>query len=312
MELSSEAKPLDPPRQRVLIIDDDPLIASLVGSLLSDDPIELIFACGGEAGLIAAEQQQPDLILLDVEMPGVDGFEICRRLKSNRATVALPIVFLTGAASIEQKILGWELGAADYVLKPFEPAELRARVRSSLRTKALVDMLGRKALLDGLTGLYNRAYFDQRLAQSLAMHRRTGHPFACMLIDVDHFKSVNDRFGHPFGDRVLTGVGAALKSGCRQEDVVCRYGGEEFVVLTPGALRCGTGILAERLRVSVEQIPFSHEGQPVRVTCSIGVSDSTVQAPDDVVGSADRCLYQAKHAGRNRVVIAQEQQCVAA
>ncbi len=312
MVFLTEAQSRNPDLQCVLIIDDDPLIANLVGSLLSDDPIELIFACGGEAGLPAAARYQPDLILLDVEMPGVNGFEICRRLKSDPATFALPIVFLTGAASIEQKVRGWDLGATDYVLKPFEPAELRARVRSSLRTKALVDMLSRKAMLDGLTGLFNRTYFDQRLAQNISLQQRGGGPFACMLIDVDHFKSINDQFGHPFGDRVLTCVGAALKSGCRQEDLVCRYGGEEFVILTPGVLCSGACVLAERLRSSIEQIPLSHEGRQVRVTCSIGVSDTAVVAPDDVIGSADGCLYQAKNAGRNRVVVAGSPHCVAA
>jgi diguanylate cyclase (GGDEF)-like protein len=304
MDFLSEATSNEPDRQRVLIIDDDPLIGQLVGSLLSEDPIELIFACGGEAGLLAAEQQQPDLILLDVEMPGVDGFEICRRLKSNPATVALPIVFLTGAASIDEKIRGWDLGAADYVLKPFEPAELRARVRSSLRTKALVDMLGRKAMLDGLTGLYNRAYFDQRLAQNLSLVARGGHSFGCVLIDVDRFKSINDRFGHPFGDRVLRSVGTALTANCRKEDALCRYGGEEFVVLTHGTIRDGAPALAERLRSAIEQISLSHDGRRVQVTCSIGLSDTTTGPPGDIVATADACLYQAKQAGRNRVVIA--------
>ena len=304
MDSSPEANSRPPDCQRVLIIDDDPMIARLVGSLLAEDAIELISVCGGEAGLLAAEQHQPDLILLDVEMPGLDGFEICRRLKCNPATVALPIVFLTGAASIDKKICGWDLGAVDYVLKPFEPAELRARVRSSLRTKALVDMLSRKAMLDGLTGLYNRAYFDQRLAQNISLLARAGHPFGCMLIDIDHFKSINDRFGHPFGDRVLRSVGAALTAQCRTEDVVCRYGGEEFVVLTHGTIRNGATKLANRLRAAVEQIAFSHEARRVQVTCSIGVSDTTVSPPGEVVAAADACLYQAKHAGRNRVVVA--------
>jgi diguanylate cyclase (GGDEF)-like protein len=312
MDFSSEANSVDPQRQRVLIIDDDPLIAQLIGALLAEDPIEQIVACGGEAGLLAAEQHQPDLILLDVEMPGLDGFETCQRLKSNPATVALPIVFLTGAASIEQKIRGWDLGAVDYVLKPFEPAELRARVRSSLRTKALLDLLSRKAMIDGLTGMFNRAYFEQRLGQNLSMTARGGYSFGCLLIDVDHFKSINDRFGHPFGDRVLRNVGAALTANCRREDVVCRYGGEEFAVLTLGTIRDGASALAERLRTAVEQIAFSHGGRRVQVTCSVGVSDTTTGPPADIVACADQCLYKAKQAGRNRVVLASASAAAAA
>jgi diguanylate cyclase (GGDEF)-like protein len=311
MHFSSQPQVREPDRQRVLIIDDDPLIAKLVGALLAEDPIESITACSGEAGLLAAQQHQPDLILLDIEMPGLDGFETCRRLKSNPATVSLPIVFLTGAASIEEKIRGWDLGAVDYVLKPFEPAELRARVRSSLRTKALVDLLSRKAMLDGLTGLFNRAYFDQRLAQNLSLLARGGHPFGCVLIDIDHFKSINDRFGHPFGDRVLRSVGAALTANCRREHPVCRYGGEEFAILTQGTIRDGANVLAERLRTAVEQLAFSYESRRVQVTCSIGVSDTTMGPPADIVAAADACLYQAKQAGRNRVVVAKLNSAIA-
>jgi diguanylate cyclase (GGDEF)-like protein len=290
-------------RQRILLIDDDPLMAVLLESHLTDDPIDLLFACGGEAGLVAAAKHQPDLILLDVEMPELDGFEVCRRLKADPATSALQIVFLTGAASIEQKVRGWDLGAVDYVLKPFEPAELRARVRASLRTKALVDLLSRKAMLDGLTGLYNRAYFDRRLDESLALQTRGSCAFACLLVDIDHFKLINDRFGHPFGDRVLCGVAAAMSDTCRREDVLCRYGGEEFALLAPATVGGGAQKLAERLRAAVERIRFSHERERVRVTCSIGVGDTTGGPCGDIVATVDAALYDAKRAGRNRVVV---------
>jgi diguanylate cyclase (GGDEF)-like protein len=291
--------------QTLLIIDDSPDIHELVTLWLSEEPVEFFSCFTGSEGVNEAARLSPDLILLDVDMPDIDGFEVCRRLKADPSTASIPIVFLTGAASTEEKLCGLELGAVDYVTKPFDPAELRARVRSSLRTKALVDMLSRKAMLDGLTGLFNRAYFDQRLAQNLALVARGGDPFGCMLIDIDHFKSINDRFGHPFGDRVLRSVAAELASNCRQEDVVCRYGGEEFAILTPGQTVKGAQVLAERKRTAVEQISFLHEGRPVQVTCSIGVSDSTVSPANEVVSRADACLYQAKHAGRNRVVVAE-------
>jgi diguanylate cyclase (GGDEF)-like protein len=298
--------------QKLLIIDDSPDILELVTIWLAEEPLEF-FSCGtGSEGIAQAARLSPDLILLDVDMPDIDGFEVCRRLKSDPATAQIPIVFLTGASSTDEKLRGLEQGAVDYVTKPFEPAELRARVRISLRTKALVDMLSRTAMLDGLTGLFNRAYFDRRLDQNLSLLARGGMPFGCLLLDVDHFKSINDRFGHPFGDRVLKSIGSALTCGCRCEDVVCRYGGEEFVVLTATTIHGGIKALAERLRLAIEQILFSHEGQRVQVTCSIGGSDTTVGAPEKIVTRADQCLYHAKHTGRNRVVIDDLKPCTAA
>jgi diguanylate cyclase (GGDEF)-like protein len=292
--------------QKRLIIDDSSDIHELVTLWLAEEPLEFRSCGTGREGITEAARFSPDLILLDVDMPDINGFEVCRRLKADPATAAIPIVFLTGAASTDEKLHGLELGAVDYVTKPFDPAELRARVRISLRTKALVDMLSRTAMLDGLTGLFNRAYFDQRLTQSLALVARGGDPFGCILIDIDHFKSINDQFGHPFGDRVLRSVATALASDCRQEDVVCRYGGEEFAVLTPGQAIKGAAVLAERKRAAIEQLAFSHEGRPVRVTCSIGVTDSTVGPPDQILTIADACMYQAKRAGRNRLVVAGE------
>jgi diguanylate cyclase (GGDEF)-like protein len=298
--------------QKLLIIDDSPDVHELVTIWLAEEPLEFFSCFTGGQGITEAARVVPDLILLDVDLPDIDGFEVCKRLKADPASVWIPIVFLTGASSTDEKLRGLELGAVDYVTKPFDPAELRARVRISLRTKALVDMLNRTAMLDGLTGLFNRAYFEKRLAQGVAVAGRGGDPFACILIDIDHFKSINDRFGHPFGDRVLQSVAAELASNCRQEDVVCRYGGEEFVVLAPGQTIKGALVLAERKRTAIEKMNLSYEGRPVQVTCSIGVSDTTACPPHEVVASADACLYQAKRAGRNRVVVAATNPPVAA
>jgi len=298
--------------QKLLIIDDSPDIHELVTLWLAEEPLDFFSCATGIEGVKDAARISPDLILLDVDLPDIDGFEVCRRLKADPSTAQIPIVFLTGASSTDEKLRGLELGAFDYVTKPFDPAELRARVRTSLRIKALVDMLSRTAKLDGLTGLFNRAYFEQRLAQSLSLVARGGDAFACMLIDIDHFKSINDRFGHPFGDRVLRSVASELASNSRKEDVICRYGGEEFVALTPSQTVDGAKVLAERMRVAVEQKSFSHEGRPVRVTCSIGVSDTTLGPPSQVVAIADASLYQAKRAGRNRVMAAQAKDSIAA
>ena len=290
--------------QKVLVIDDSDAIHALLRARLSSEPIELHFASDGEQGLTAAATLLPDLILLDVDMPQPDGFEVCRRLKSDSRTMPIPVVFLTGASSTEEKIKGLELGATDYITKPFDPAELRARVKANLRTKYLMDLLQHKAMIDGLTGLWNRTYFETRLSSELSLARRTRQSLACVMLDLDHFKLVNDRYGHPFGDEVLRCVGQLLTEACRGEDVLCRYGGEEFVVLAPNTTSVQAAELAERIRSGVQAFTWRWQGSAVNVTCSLGVADLRHIPPPSVVELADAALYEAKNAGRNRVVVA--------
>jgi diguanylate cyclase (GGDEF)-like protein len=289
---------------KILLIDDCRSIHGLVRLRLRDEPVELQCAFDGESGLKLAQSIKPDLILLDVEMPEQDGFEVCRRLKADAATMSIPIIFLTGAGSTDQKIRGLELGAVDYVTKPFDPAELRARVRATLRTKYLMDLLSRKAMIDGLTGLWNRAYFDARLISDLSAAKRTGATLSCIMIDVDRFKQINDNHGHPFGDDVLRNIAQLLSDGCREEDTLCRYGGEEFAVLCPATSAEMAALLAERLRQAVQDMQIHRQGLVIPVTCSFGIADIHAAPPATVVEMADRALYEAKHTGRNRIVIA--------
>jgi diguanylate cyclase (GGDEF)-like protein len=293
-------------RQTVLVIDDSPLIHSLVRVRLEDEPVEVHFADSGRAGLEKAASMQPDLILLDVDMPEMDGFEACRRLKADPGTAAIPVVFLSGASTAQQKVQGLDLGAVDYVTKPFDPAELRARVRAALRTKYLMDLLAKRAMIDGLTGLWNRACFEQRLASELSLVRRSERPLACAMLDLDHFKRINDTHGHPFGDEVLRGVANVIQEACRAEDVPCRYGGEEFVLLLPNTALEGAVSLAERIRAAVSNTPFIFRRERVAVTCSIGIADNMRLAGSDtsLVDMADQALYRAKQDGRNRAVSA--------
>ena len=290
--------------QKVLIIDDSKPIHALLRARLAEEPIELHSAFDGESGLTAALNLCPDLILLDVDMPTPDGFEVCRRLKDDPVTMHIPVVFLTGMASTDQKIRGLELGALDYILKPFDPAELRARVRTSLRQKYLLDLLSKKAMIDGLTGLWNRSYFDQQLAAQLALYRRSGYTVSCIIGDVDQFKGINDTFGHPVGDEALRAIAQILQSNCRLEDIVCRYGGEEFAVICPNTAAIKAGILAERLRESIAGLTMSHRRTPIQLTCSFGVADPSSCPDRSMIDAADQALYQAKQTGRNRTAIA--------
>jgi PleD family two-component response regulator len=218
---------------RVLVIDDSPEIHQLLKVRLRGEGLVLLHATDPVEGLRLARSVVPDLILLDQDMPTMTGLEACRALKADPVTSHVPIVFLTGAASVTDRVAGLDAGAVDYIGKPFDPLELRARVRATLRTKRYQDLLMLRAQLDWLTGLRNRAYFDTRLADEVMAARRHGRLVSLILLDLDHFKSINDRFGHPFGDRVLQKVGDVLLDGARVTDAPCRYGGEEFgIVLT--------------------------------------------------------------------------------
>jgi diguanylate cyclase (GGDEF)-like protein len=286
---------------RVVIIDDSQPIHLLVRARLAGESLELFSADTGTAGLELVRRILPDLVLLDVEMPAPDGFEVCRQLKSDSATIGIPVIFLTGASSTQQKIKGLELGAIDYVTKPFDPAELRARVRAALRLKYLMDLLARKAQIDPLTGLWNRRFLDSRLDEAESLARRSGQPLSCVIADIDHFKSINDRFGHPFGDEVLRGVAGVMSDLVRTEDTLCRFGGEEFVLVLPNTPADGAVNLAERLREQVAGKAFQHKGTSVPVTASFGIAGYDPAATVPMLDRADQALYAAKKAGRNRV-----------
>jgi len=287
-------------KSKVLMIDDSKMMHLAVRARLVAESIEFHSAYDGTEGLHAARATKPDLILLDVEMPDQNGFDVCRLLKSDSSLSSIPVIFLTGMTATDDKIKGLDLGAVDYVTKPFDAAELQARVRACLRTKELLDLLAQRAMVDGLTGMWNRAYFDNRLASELAQVKRSGGALGCILADIDRFKSINDTHGHGFGDTVLRGVAQLMQNVSRTEDVVCRYGGEEFVILTPGVDMNGAVRLAERMRAAVEGHSFVHNTHRLQVTCSFGVSDASV-VETAIVEAADKAMYAAKTNGRNRV-----------
>jgi two-component system, cell cycle response regulator len=299
-----------PMTQTVLAIDDLPEIHQLLEVRLRPEALRLQHALTAEEGMEKALKLQPDLILLDLDMPEVSGFDLCQRLKLDPGTALIPIIFLTGTVDVETKVRCFDLGAIDYVTKPFHPEELRARVRAALRTKRYQDLLAVRTQLDALTGIWNRAYFDRRMFEEIAAAARYKRKVCLLMIDIDHFKSLNDAYGHPFGDQVLQGVGDALSSSLRTTDAACRYGGEEFAIVLSETGLDGGVVAADRMQKQLEALEFFPRGQQVRVTGSFGVastdqySDASKLSASALIDAADRALYAAKQAGRNRVCAA--------
>ena len=299
-----------PNPNRVLVIDDSEPIRKLVVTRLKREGLEIVGEADGQRGLARAIASPPDLILLDIDLPDVDGFEVCRQLKEHPATRDVPIIFLTGTTSTDAKVRGLDMGAVDYVTKPFDQVELRARVSAALRTKRLQDILEQQSFVDGLTGLWNRSYLDRRLESELNVAHRYGRPLGLVLVDIDHFKTVNDRFGHLFGDVALQGVAESLRAQARRSDIVARYGGEEFAVLLPDSSMSAAILCSERLRASIESRSCEAHGEPVTVTASLGVActqdlDGELRG-EDLIRAADVALYAAKDAGRNCVYLSEQ------
>ena len=302
--MSSEA------RARVLVADDSLVIRSVLRKQLEDYGHDVTEAVDGVEALRLVRERPPDIILLDVEMPNLDGHQVLAELRQHTETAEIPVVFLTGRSSTEDVVEGLRLGAHDYLAKPFEPAELLARVSAALRVKGLQDELRKRnaeleaiSRTDALTGLPNRRHLQERLASTAAASRRRQISMAVLMVDVDHFKSVNDRFGHEAGDIVLKEVAATLHSACRGEDVAGRWGGEEFLIVAEATMTEGAAILAERVRRAIAAAPVHLGDAALEVTASIGVAAGAGEV-DDLLRRADAALYDAKGSGRNRVVTA--------
>ena len=290
----------------VLLVDDSQFVHRLLEARLRSESIVLSSAEDGKAGLEIAQRDEPSLILLDLDMPVMDGFETLRELKEDPRTRDIPVIVLSGMNSSQDKVAAFDLGAIDFVTKPFELTELRARVRSSLRMSELLRMLAQKAHIDGLSGLYNRQYFDEKLSSEFNRTLRHGQSLSIAMIDIDHFKSVNDTYGHPAGDAVISGVANLIMRETRSIDIACRYGGEEFVIIMPETDPNQAQLMCERIRQGCEHLAWSRH--PARnITISVGVAgtgntDTVTITPEGWVEMADKNLYHAKQSGRNRVV----------
>ena len=291
----------------ILVIDDDQTNIKVIIDILKPPGLTVISARNGEMGIKRALFALPDLILLDVMMPGIDGFETCLRLKSEPATQGIPILFMTALNDEENKVKGFDAGGVDYITKPFGAREVVARVKTHLNLKRKQDLLERLVGIDGLTEIPNRRQFDTVLDKEWRRAQRTQTPLSLILLDIDYFKHFNDRYGHTAGDECLRKVARTLaRSVKRASDFVARYGGEEFAVILPGATIDQAVEVAEKIRENVESLHLCHAGSQVSdyVTLSLGVATlipNPETSPQNLIETADKALYRAKANGRNQV-----------
>jgi diguanylate cyclase (GGDEF)-like protein len=292
-------------KMRVLIVDDVPGNIKILAEILRDE-FEISVASNGKTALKLALSTMPDLILLDVVMPQMDGYEVCTKLKTDPETKEIPIIFVTGQNEDMDETKGLNLGAIDYVTKPAKPAILKARVRNHIETKRQRDILHNLSTIDGLTGIANRRQFDVILDQEWRRSVRGSLGMAIIMLDIDHFKKYNDHFGHGKGDECLINVATALKNSLmRSTDLMARYGGEEFAAILPQVEHQGAERIAEKMRSSIEslKIPHPKSGTSEYVTVSLGcatIIPTRGGSPKPLLESADKMLYSAKESGRNQ------------
>ncbi len=300
---------------RILVVDDHEDNIFILEQLLTRNDYRVDVARDGVEALERATETTPDLILLDINMPRMDGLEVCRRLKGEESLSNAAIILVSARTKEGDRVEGLDAGADDYISKPFSPKELLARVRAQLRLKGQQDQLRVSnqslkeiSIRDALTGLFNRGYLDARMEEEMARLERVRAPLSVAMVDIDHFKRVNDTRGHLCGDEVLRSVATAVVSSVRRCDVVARFGGEEFCVILPDADSHGARRVAERLRARIESETMSFAGESFNVTVSVGVAQfgERAQSKADLIALADEALYEAKNSGRNRVVIASE------
>jgi diguanylate cyclase (GGDEF)-like protein len=306
-------------KKRILVVDDHEDNVEVLRARLEARGYEVEGATNGQEALDTVSRWCPDLVLLDVMMPDMDGLEVVKRLKADKNLPFIPVIMQTALDSTERMVAGLEAGADDYVTKPINFQELEARVRSLLRIKKLQqevadrekelsqmnDKLLHISMTDGLTGVDNRRALEQRLHEMFEHSLRLHEPIACVMCDIDHFKKVNDTYGHAAGDAVLKQFAEILRDEAREIDRVGRYGGEEFLLLLPGTVLDSAVTFAERVRHRVEENTFSFEGGTLKRTVSLGVASwphPKIKGREGMLKAADDALYVAKEMGRNRVV----------
>ncbi|MDP6780103.1 MAG: diguanylate cyclase [Candidatus Latescibacteria bacterium] len=297
----------------ILVVDDDPAHLTFVRNALRDESCSVEATPDAEGALEFLDTNSADLLILDLNLPGKDGYEVLEAVRRHDEQQFVLIVLLSATDDLEAKVRGLDMGAIDYLVKPVHPEELAARVRTLLRIKQRGDdiyseyaRLSQLSLTDPLTDAYNRRALDRLLQARLAESARHREPVSCLMFDIDHFKDVNDNHGHQVGDIVLREIAGLAHDQCRQEDALVRYGGEEFLVILVHAEKKGACVFGERFREKVAAHVFAEDTHPVRITISAGVAthpeDNGAKDVEGMIATVDRRLYAAKNAGRNRVM----------
>ncbi|MBI4747579.1 MAG: PleD family two-component system response regulator [Acidobacteria bacterium] len=316
----------------ILIVDDNPINLDLLSGLLREHNYRVRAAINGRRALTAIRSCLPDLVMLDITMPEMDGYEVCRQIKADELTRDIPVIFISALDEVIDKVRAFEIGGVDYVTKPFQFGEVLVRIENQLKISRLQKEMERKNLelqqsymqleranrmlkalsyLDALTGIANRRHFDEALDQEWRRATRTNAPLSLVMIDIDFFKAFNDFYGHQGGDECLKQVAQVLSNTLKRAgDLAARYGGEEFAVVLPGTEAEGAAILADELRAKVESLSLEHHRAPSQiVTISLGVATAIPKegiSPESLIAIADRALYRSKKDGRNRVSIFDE------
>jgi diguanylate cyclase (GGDEF)-like protein len=309
------------PNRRILVVDDQPETAKLVRQWFSGQPYDIFEASDGQEGVRRAAADNPDLILIDLKMPVMDGLTAARKLKSDPATKSIPIILLTASKAISDKVEAFAAGADDYVTKPFDFHEVDARIRAMLRKRELYatlestietlkstnTQLEELLVVDEKTGLYNFRQFQRKLKEEWLRAERYGTTLSLAMLDLDDFKKVNDSYGHPAGDRVLQEFATLVAGGARATDLAARYGGEEFAIILPHTGGVMASRVADRIRLAVTAFRFGLPEHSIRITASIGIS-TFPSVPDITTASAlilaaDRALYRAKKSGKDCVIL---------
>jgi diguanylate cyclase (GGDEF)-like protein len=292
----------------VLIVDDIAKNLQVLGTILSKEKYKIAAANNGEQAISIANNTLPDLILLDIMMPGINGYEVCARLKKDPKTKDIPIIFLTAKIELEDIIKGFKAGAVDYITKPFNSVELLARTKTHLELKISRDLLKIKneqlkklAITDSMTGLYNHRYIIDSLSDRIIEAKRYKQPLSVIMFDIDHFKKVNDSHGHIFGDYVLVRVSTIIEESIRKTDIAGRYGGEEYLIIFTNTDSKNAYNTSERIRKSIEKEKW--EKADLAVTVSGGICELEDEDCPKLIMKADNLLYKAKENGRNRIEI---------
>jgi len=297
----------------ILVVDDTESNIDILVELLGDD-YEVMVSLDGEGALEIAQEDDIDLILLDIMMPEMDGYEVCNRLKEKEKTKHIPIIFLTAKSDEDSIEKAYDVGGTDYVTKPFRPKELLARVKKELTMQKLIQDLQQTqkelqelSVTDPMTKLYNRRYFSDLSLELVELTKRNNHELSLIMLDIDKFKNVNDTYGHDVGDEVIVDLATTLANEKRKTDIAFRIGGEEFVLLLPNTSSDGAEILAQKIRKIIESSAVNlDDNQQLKYTISLGVSIFNINKDIDlqsVVKRADEALYEAKETGRNKVCV---------